>query len=537
MNKKLLYSLLIVLLIVIIVLIGFLYQTFAMSNIVTEENDTYVVNVSDNTSIELPARTSKKVYYKLTNTNDGVVRYGIGYSGTNVEAKVYEDSVDSETGLIDYMENKFIKLKLINNGTTSSTITLSTVLGYENGGDLIVPNGVTLVKNKVKLVNTLKTAESSVSATSNFLDTSLVRNTIETLTITNDNLVSVDALGSFDVSVNGDGTVMLWYTKGTSDNLYNVYIGAEGGKVYFPTSGSYFFAYLSNVVSIDLKYLDATNTTDMTYMFYYCTNLKHLNLSYLKTPKLSYFNNMFNECSSLISLDLSGFDTSKITNFSNLFRNCTSLKEVNLSSFNTSSATTFTNMFMNCQSLQSIDLSNFNTSNVTNMQSMFYNCSSLTTLDLSHFKTSKVTNMGTMFYNCNKLSSLDLSSFDTSKVTNISSMFNSCSLLNNINLSSFNTSNVTDMSNIFYKCSSLVTLDLSNFDTSKVTNMERTFMLCTNLTTIYVSDLWSTTNVTNSNQMFQSSTNIKGSTTYDWSKVDATMANYTTGYLTYKSNN
>ena len=31
-----------------------------MSNTITEENDTYVVNVSDNTSIELPARTSKK---------------------------------------------------------------------------------------------------------------------------------------------------------------------------------------------------------------------------------------------------------------------------------------------------------------------------------------------------------------------------------------------------------------------------------------------------------------------------------------------
>ena len=63
----------IVLIIVILVLIGFLYQTFAMSNTITEENDTYVVNVSDNTSIELPARTSKKVYYKLTNTNNGVV--------------------------------------------------------------------------------------------------------------------------------------------------------------------------------------------------------------------------------------------------------------------------------------------------------------------------------------------------------------------------------------------------------------------------------------------------------------------------------
>lgn len=132
------------------------------------------------------------------------------------------------------MGNKFVKLKLINNGTTSSTITLSTILGYEHGGDLIVPNGVTLVKNKVKQINTLRNAESGVSATSNFLGTTLVRNTIETLTITNDNLVPVDAIESFDVSRNSDGSVKLWYTKGSGDNLYNVYIGGEGGKVYLP---------------------------------------------------------------------------------------------------------------------------------------------------------------------------------------------------------------------------------------------------------------------------------------------------------------
>ena len=76
-----------------------------------------LIDVDGNTSIELPARTSKKVYYKVKNTNKGVVKYGVGYSGTDVEAKVYEDTKDAETGLIDYMGNKFVKLKLINNGT------------------------------------------------------------------------------------------------------------------------------------------------------------------------------------------------------------------------------------------------------------------------------------------------------------------------------------------------------------------------------------------------------------------------------------
>lgn len=397
----------IVLIIVILVLIGFLYQTFAMSNTITEENDTYVVNVSDNTSIELPARTSKKVYYKLTNTNNGVVRYGIGYSGTNVEAKVYEDSVDSETGLIDYMENKFIKLKLINKGTTSSTITLSTVLGYENGGDLIVPSGVTLVKNKVKLVNFMKLTETNPSATSNFLNTTLTRNTIETLTITDDNLVSTDALGSFDVSRNNDGTVMLWYTKGTSDNLYNVYIGAEGGKVYI-TNCYYLFSYLTSVTKMDFTYFDTSESTWMESMFKYCTSVKKLDLSMFDTSKVTYMSSMFDHCDALTSLNVSGFNTSKVTNMTSMFNNCQSLESIDLSNFDTSNVTSMNGMFVKCYALKELDLSNFNTSKATDMLNMFQYCTSLTKLNISSFDTSNVTNMNSMFSYNSKLTYIDM---------------------------------------------------------------------------------------------------------------------------------
>ena len=517
----------IVLIIVILVLIGFLYQTFAMSNTITEENDTYVVNVSDNTSIELPARTSKKVYYKLTNTNNGVVRYGIGYSGTNVEAKVYEDSVDSETGLIDYMENKFIKLKLINNGITSSTITLSTVLGYENGGDLIVPSGVTLVKNKVKLVNTLKNAESSVSATSNFLDTSLVRNTIETLTIANDNLVSVDALGSFDVSKNNDGTVMLWYTKGTGDNLYNVYIGAEGGKVYAPMGTYRYFSYLTNTVSMNFTYFDTSNTTYMGEMFKKsesvvnldlsmfdtskvtameqlfngCTKLTSVDLSSFNTSRVSYMNYMFNGCSSLKGINLSSFDTSNVKDMKYMFANCTSLKSLDLSNFNTAKVTDMQRLFRYCTSLVGLNTGNFNTSNVTNMEEMFSHCESLTGLDLSTFNTSNVANMNGMFASCYKLTCIDLSSFNTSKITSMYHMFFDCNSLENIDLSNFDTSNVTSMNGMFVKCYALKELDLSNFNTSKVTDMLNMFQYCTSLTKLNISS-FDTSNVTNMNSMF-----------------------------------
>ena len=64
------------------------------------------------------------------------------------------------------------------------------------------------------------------------------------------------------------------------------------------------------------------------------------------------------------------------------------------------------------------------------------------------------------------------------------------------------------------------------------------FLYCSKLKTIYASDLWNVTNTTNSAYMFSGCSSIVGGTnnsvTFDSSKIDKTMANYTTGYLTYK---
>ena len=327
MNKK---KIIIISALIIIVLLGIylLYNTFAINN-TTNANNTYTINLTNgNNTIDVPSKSSKIVYYKINNTNNGTVKYGVGYNSSNIIVKVYEDSKDPVTGLISSNDNKFVKLKLINNSTSNDTVTLSTIFGYENGGDLIVPSGVTLVTQKIKKVNTIKNAESNVSATSNFLGTTLVRNTIESITITNDNIVPTTAIGSFDVSNNNDGSIMMWYTKGSSDNLYNVYIGSESGITTFPDDSKYLFSYLSNVTSIDLKFTNVTNTSSMINMFYQDTKLKEIDLSSFKTSSLLYFVSMFEGCSSLVTLDLSGFDTSRITNFSNLFKNCTNLKEI-----------------------------------------------------------------------------------------------------------------------------------------------------------------------------------------------------------------
>ena len=131
-----------------IVILG-LYQTFALSGDITKDTNSYYnVTITDGTPVTVPANSTKTVYYKLTNINKGIVKYGVGYSGTNITVKYYTDTTDPVTGTVDYGKSKYIKLSVENSGTVSSTATLSTILGYENGGDLIVPSGVTLVTEK-----------------------------------------------------------------------------------------------------------------------------------------------------------------------------------------------------------------------------------------------------------------------------------------------------------------------------------------------------------------------------------------------------
>lgn len=201
----------------------------------------------------------------------------------------------------------------------------------------------------------------------------------------------------------------------------------------------------------------------------------------------------------------------------------------------TSNVTNMTEMFGYCQKLTSLDVSSWNTSNVIDMFGIFEACYKLTSVgDLSNWNTSKATNMDLMFYYCPVLTNLNVSNFNTSNVLSMTQMFEG-STLDYLDVSNWNTSKVTNMSWMFKNCSNLATLDLSNWNTSKVTKMQEMFSGSAVLTKIYASDLWSTTNVTSSTNMFKDCSKLSGAISYDSGKTDATYANYTTGYLTYKA--
>ena len=356
--------------------------------------------------------------------------------------------------------------------------------------------------------NVITNTESNISPTSKFLNTEVSRQNITILKVV-DNLDIPEGATVVDVSKNNDNTIKMWYNGADANGNYDITIGSNNTIYANPSSTSGLFSNLTNVTSIDLSNMDTSGMTNMS--------------------------NMFSDNTSLTNITFGdNFNTANVTNMSGMFKNCTILKTIDLSSFNTSNAIIFASMFMNCQGLQNLDLKSFNTSNVTVMYSMFYNCSSLTSLDLSSFNTSNVERMEGMFYNCSSLTSLDLSNFDTSKITDMTYMFNRCKSLTSINLSSFDTSNVSSLYDTFAGLTSLKVLDLSSFDTSKVTNMGRMFLDSNNLVTIYVSDLWNISNVTAASRMFEGCTSLKGAVPYDSSKTDASMANYTNGYLTKK---
>ena len=147
-NKKII----IITIISLIVLTGIylLYNTYALTTKTTNNGNYYTINLTDSNIVSLAAKEEKTVIYQINNTNNGTVSYGVAYNNSNIEVKVYSDSKDKATGTIGANDNKYVKLHLKNKTSSNTTVEITAVMGYENGGDLIVPSDSTLVTGTYK---------------------------------------------------------------------------------------------------------------------------------------------------------------------------------------------------------------------------------------------------------------------------------------------------------------------------------------------------------------------------------------------------
>ena len=440
----------------------------------TCNNDTAVMNLYLSLDLLPTALQENTFIYELYNGNNERISSG------NFSDKKQGDTITLAENEIVTSNVSIYTLYIYIDGNRDNPITMTN----QNFRFNIYGEGTGAIYKENVIQNETTTPSSSSST---FLNTEVLRNQIESITIEKTNVVPSDAKYNKDISSKQDGSVMLWYTDKDNNSLYEVSIGSENGSLEANTNGSGMFSYLDNVDTLDLTGLDTSNMTSMSRMFYKSTSLKNIDVSGFDTSKVVNMIFMFNNCSSLISLDLSSFNTSNVTNMEAMFQNDVNLENITFGdNFNTSKVKDMIAMFASCKKLSYINLSNFDTSNVKEMQSMFYYCENLKSLDLSNFDTSQVINMYAMFMNCSSLKELDLSSFDTSKVTNMQSMFLSCKNLENLNLSSFNTSNVTTISYMINNCSSLKYLDIRNAELSKVSTCLQPFYGIKNTTKIYV---------------------------------------------------
>ena len=219
-NKKII----IITIISLIVLTGIylLYNTYALTTKTTNNGDYYTINLTDSNIVSLAANEEKTVIYQINNTNNSTVSYGVAYNNSNIEVKVYSDSKDKVTGTIGANNNKYIKLHLKNKTSSNTTVEITTIMGYENGGDLIVPSGSTLVtKTYTKSVDFANFAKYITELYTSASKSTVTNNSITYNYATSESLMN-DRLGGTTSSL--DGGNIRYY--GASPNNY-VYFNCE----------------------------------------------------------------------------------------------------------------------------------------------------------------------------------------------------------------------------------------------------------------------------------------------------------------------
>ena len=316
---------------------------------------------------------------------------------------------------------------------------------------------------------------------------------------------------------------------------------------------SYMFQSNNSLEYLDFSHTDLGSVEKMEMMFSSSYWIKYVNFSWSNLKNLNNVKQMFSAAKNLTWANFHWAILTRLTNVEEMFNSSYNHTELlNVDFWEAKLWTTLNSMFKSSM-INNINFSGADFSNVVDAWKLFYNIPTLIKIDFTNIKwANKITNMESMFYWDNLLTWIDLSNFDLSKVKNMYWMFQSCYSLKNINfwdskikpewslysmfennyyltsidLSNFDTSEVTDMAYMFASNYSNEELDLSTFDTSKVTRMNYMFNWNRNLKTIYVSNNLKTTNVENSENMFNDDNMLVwwNWTTYNSEKIDKEYA-------------
>ncbi len=185
------------------------------------------------------------------------------------------------------------------------------------------------------------------------------RQDCRSITFLTDGSVPENAVTSWDVSLDNDGSVMAYIDTNSTNVAYNLYISGKG-KIFMPASSAYWFYYYGFNSTITIKNilaLDTSNVTNMSYMFSELGVTGMLDLGSFNTSNVTNMNYMFNGAK-MSALNVVGFDTKKVTQLYYTFNGCRDLTSLNLSTFEVDSCNDFRFAWTDCYNLQQLDIRN-----------------------------------------------------------------------------------------------------------------------------------------------------------------------------------
>ena len=161
-NKKLIFTSLIVLALVVAALsITYALNVNVTQNTTSDYDLSYTFDISDNATwtINLEAGKTKIYDIAVTNPYNDSITYGVVYKMDNPTTMpsnslvgIVNTSENSSQGTLNANSEKNISIAIVNNSDSNMQVTLSVISGYKNGGDLIIPEGYTLITDEYDIV-------------------------------------------------------------------------------------------------------------------------------------------------------------------------------------------------------------------------------------------------------------------------------------------------------------------------------------------------------------------------------------------------
>ena len=265
---------------------------------------------------------SSNIALSQTNNNSSITYEVVIYNSTDTDYRFKETTYMLGTDTYDN-ENITFTLDGINTSSvvkSKDSITFRITFKYKD--NLLAANNK--LKSYINFAfepNVILASAGTLNSDSTFgvFGGSVAKGSVERIYFVNHDNVPANASAGWDASVEGNYAITGWAVDDNGNGIFEIYLGANNGRISLPSSCYMLFYWYTSLISIDFANVDTSKVTDMSYMFAYSYYITDLNLSTFDTSNVKTFSYMFSALSRVERYDLSSFETSNATNMYYVF--------------------------------------------------------------------------------------------------------------------------------------------------------------------------------------------------------------------------